>query len=154
MNNEKTIAVLPKIECCGCGSCYNICPQNAISMKYDGEGFLYPSVEETKCISCGKCRKACPSLNGRYDHNEEPDCYVAMADDHIRKNSSSGGMFTVFAEYVLEMGGAVCGAAYDSEFQVRHMVIDNKKDLDKLRKSKYVQSDTGKVYTEIRGILE
>ena len=154
MNNEKTIAVLPKIECCGCGSCYNICPQNAISMEYDGEGFLYPPVEETKCISCGKCRKACPSLNGRYDHNEEPDCYVAMADDHIRKNSSSGGMFTVFAEYVLEMGGAVCGAAYDSEFQVRHMVIDNKKDLDKLRKSKYVQSDTGKVYTEIRGILE
>ena len=154
MNTEKTIAVLPKLECCGCGSCYNICPQEAISMEYDKEGFLYPTIDEEKCISCGKCRKACPSLNGQYDNTAEPDCYVAMADDSVRKNSSSGGMFPLFARYVLDQGGAVCGAAYDEEFKVRHIVVNSKKDMEKLQKSKYVQSDTGRVYTEIREILE
>ncbi|MDY2627561.1 MAG: polysaccharide pyruvyl transferase family protein [Lachnospiraceae bacterium] len=154
MNKEKTIAVLPGIECCGCGACYNICPQSAISMQYDAEGFLYPRIDEKLCISCGKCRKACPSVSGQYNNNPEPDCYVAMADDDIRKNSSSGGMFTLFAEYVLDRAGAVCGAAYDSEFRVLHMIVNNKKDLEKLKKSKYVQSDTGRVYTEIQKLLK
>lgn len=154
MKCENTIAALPQIECCGCGACYNICPKQAITMKYDAEGFLYPQVDEELCISCGRCTKACPSINVRYDNDPEPDCYVAMAKDEIRKDSSSGGMFTLFAESVLEQGGFVCGAAWNPDFKVEHIVINNKQDLKKLRKSKYVQSDTGKVYTEIQTILK
>ncbi|MGN0292888.1 MAG: polysaccharide pyruvyl transferase family protein [Lachnospiraceae bacterium] len=154
MNAEKTITVLPKSECCGCGSCYNICPQKAISMNYDREGFLYPEIEEEKCISCGKCRKACPSVSGWYDNDPVPDCYAALGSDEVRKSSSSGGMFTLFAQYVLNRGGAVCGAAYDENFKVKHMVIHSARDLEKLKKSKYVQSDTGTVYSEIEGILK
>lgn len=154
MKKEKTIAALPKIECCGCGACYNICPEEAISMKYDREGFLYPEIDEERCISCGKCRKACPSISGQYDHNPDPDCYVSMASDEVRKDSSSGGMFTLFAEYVLAHGGAVCGAAYNQDFKVEHIIVNNKHDLEKLKKSKYVQSDTGRVYSETKEILK
>ncbi|MDO5409414.1 MAG: polysaccharide pyruvyl transferase family protein [Lachnospiraceae bacterium] len=154
MNKEMTIAALPKIECCGCGACFNKCPKDAISMEYDKEGFLYPQIDEDKCISCGKCRKACPSLNGIYDRNTEPDCYVSMASDEVRKNSSSGGMFTLFAEQILKWDGAVCGAAFDENFTVKHVIANSKPELEKLKKSKYVQSDTGKVYTEIQKILE
>ena len=31
--------------CCGCSACASKCPKNAISMRYDHEGFLYPFVD-------------------------------------------------------------------------------------------------------------
>ncbi len=154
MKTENTIAVLPKIECCGCGACYNICPAQAITMEYDEEGFLYPQIHEELCVSCGKCKKACPSLSGKYENSIKPDCYVTMAEDQVRKKSSSGGMFPLFAEHILEQGGVVCGAAYDDDFKVNHILVNNRQDLEKLKKSKYAQSDTGKVYTEIREVLK
>ena len=151
---KHTIAVVPKIECCGCGACYNSCPRQAISMESDREGFLYPQVIEDLCIACGKCQKSCPSLHGIYDRSSNPECYVAMASDSVRKNSSSGGMFTLYAEYVLSQGGSVCGAAFDEDFKVKHVLVNNRSDLEKLKKSKYVQSDTNRVYTQIRQVLE
>ena len=46
-------------ECCGCAACVNICPQKAIKMQEDTEGFLYPFVELDKCIKCHLCEKVC-----------------------------------------------------------------------------------------------
>ena len=57
MNNIENICILSKEKCCGCHSCYNICPKKAISMVKDSEGFLYPRVSEDICINCGKCIK-------------------------------------------------------------------------------------------------
>ena len=39
-----------KEECCGCTACYASCPQNAISMVVDEEGFEYPQIDVNKCI--------------------------------------------------------------------------------------------------------
>lgn len=44
-------------QCCACGACYNICPQNAIEMVEKENGFIYPNVKENKCINCGLCKK-------------------------------------------------------------------------------------------------
>lgn len=33
-----------KKECCGCAGCSQICPVDAIEMKMDKEGFLYPFI--------------------------------------------------------------------------------------------------------------
>ena len=49
-----------KNECCGCSACYAICPNDAISMVQDEEGFEYPKIIEEKCIRCQLCMKACP----------------------------------------------------------------------------------------------
>ena len=72
----------------------------------------------------------------------------------MRKVSSSGGIFTIIAEKVLEEGGVVCGAAFDKDYNLSHVVVDTKEDLEKLRSSKYIQSVTGKTYTRVRRTLE
>ena len=32
-------------------------------MKYDDEGFFYPTIEKANCINCGRCEEVCPVLN-------------------------------------------------------------------------------------------
>ena len=45
--------------CCGCTACSSICPQSAISMLRDDEGFFYPLINDDTCINCGLCVKVC-----------------------------------------------------------------------------------------------
>lgn len=92
--------------------------ENAIKLCKNTEGFWVPNVNRNKCINCGLCLKKCTSQNPTYNNNIAPKCYAMMASDEIRKISSSGGMFTVAAEYILEQGGYVCGAAYKKILQL------------------------------------
>ena len=149
--------VLTKIsadKCCGCGVCFNKCPTKAISMKSDTDGFLYPVIDNKKCINCGLCVKSCPVFQPTYTNTKNPECYAAMAPDELRLKSSSGGLFSLFAEHILDNGGCVCGAAFKPDWSVHHIIIDSKEDLEKLRGSKYVQSDTENVYQEIKQRLK
>lgn len=155
---DKTINQVAHEQCTGCGACYNKCPVNAISMKEDRKGFLAPVIDSSLCTNCGLCAKHCPVLNMDYVRKykeKQPDCYAMMADDKIRKQSSSGGMFTVLAEYVLSKGGLVCGASYTEDFTaVEHVIVDSKDKLNQLRGSKYVQSNTKQTYKTIEERLK
>ena len=42
---------------------------------------------------------------------------TGVTEDNIRKVSSSGGAFTLIANYILELGGYVCGAVFTENFQ-------------------------------------
>lgn len=141
-------------DCCGCGACANKCPVKAISMRENEEGFLAPAIDENLCTDCGLCARACPALNVRYENTTEPECYAAMAEDEIRMKSSSGGIFSLLAEHIIDKGGYVCGAAFNKDWSVSHIIIDNKQDLAKLRGSKYVQSDTENCYRETKKLLD
>lgn len=143
-----------KIDCCGCGACYNKCPVCAITMQENEEGFLFPAIDEEKCTNCGLCTKVCPYINAKYNNSKNPKCYAIMANDEIRAKSSSGGMFTLMAEYILGNSGYVCGAAYRDDFSVHHIIIDKKEDLDKLRGSKYFQSETEDCYKKVLTLLK
>lgn len=123
-------------------------------MRENEEGFLAPAIDENLCTDCGLCAKACPALNVRYENTTEPECYAAAAEDEIRMKSSSGGIFSLLAKHILDKGGYICGAAFDKDWSVRHIVIDNKQDLAKLRGSKYVQSDTENCYRETKKLLD
>lgn len=151
MNNIKLVD--EKI-CTGCGACYNICPKKAISMQPNDEGFLYPVINDDECVDCGLCLQSCAAYNPHYENSKEPECYAVWADDETRMKSSSGGAFTLLANYVLDKGGYVCGAAWDKDFNVEHIIVHNKKDLDKLRYSKYVQSNTKKTFAELKKYLD
>ena len=139
--------------CTGCEACANICPVRAIVMAPDEEGFFKPTVNKEKCTNCGLCQSVCSAINFKSENLKEPQCYAAMADDSIRNVSSSGGVFTILANYVFEKNGYVCGAAFDEEWKVKHIIIDNKDDLQKLRGSKYVQSEMGDIYKQIKSLL-
>lgn len=154
MVKERTIEVLSKDMCCGCGACYNACPAGAIQMREDGEGFIVPFIDGQKCISCGLCKSVCPVLNTKYKNTNEPDCYAVMADDDIRKTSSSGGMFTLAAENIIGKGGYVCGCVLNSEFNAEHTIVSQKSELEPMRGSKYIQSNTGTTFSEIKKLLE
>lgn len=137
-----------KSKCCGCRACLNICPVSAISMVEDEYGFEYPVIDEDKCIRCGRCKTVCAFQKGKAS-NEPLETYAAINKDReITKKSSSGGIFAALADKVLAENGVVFGAAFDSEWNVKHIGINNKKDLVKLQGSKYTYCSTEMTYKE------
>ena len=143
-----------KQDCCGCHACYNVCPENCISMKNDLEGFWYPRINEELCIHCNMCKKVCHAVNKNKTENN-PVAYLGFNKEHlIRKNSSSGGMFTPIAERILDDGGFVFGAAFNEKYEVEHIKVESKEELNKLRGSKYVQSRIGDTYKEAKQLLK
>lgn len=145
--------------CCGCNACAQICPKQCIEMKEDTEGFRYPHILKDKCIECNLCEKVCPIIQKEKFYNEvedkKPKAYGGWhKDDEVRKNSSSGGAFTLLAEFVLANKGVVYGAAMNKVLQVVHIGIEDISQLNQLRGSKYVQSDIKQCYTEAREQLK
>ena len=147
------IELSSKQNCTGCSACANICPRGCIKMTADEEGFLYPKVNEEMCMDCGLCENVCPMQHKPQQHELLAVYGAKNNDDAVRFTSSSGGMFTLFAEFVLKQGGVVVGAALDEQLAVHHVLVDSLADLPKLRGSKYVQSKIGKIYSEVRQIL-
>jgi len=142
-----------KEECCGCSSCYNICPVQAIEMQPDEEGFLYPTISEKKCIGCGKCKKVCPIIHKppKLPLKLAYGCYAKKQEEQME--SSSGGVFSVLARKVLLENGIVCGAAYDEKQLVFHLIIESENELSRLKGTKYVQSRIENVFTDIKKFL-
>ena len=139
--------------CTGCSACSNICPKKCIEMIEDEKGFKYPRIDYTKCIHCNQCKNICPVLKDNIS-SRPLEAYAAFANDKkIRMNSSSGGLFTVLANEILKNDGIVVGATLENHV-VKHIIIDNLKDLEKLKKSKYVQSDINNIYKEVKKNLD
>lgn len=138
-------------KCSGCSACYNACPVDAIEMQPDGEGFLYPVIDNQKCIKCKQCELACPYVTSVEEPNDLKLCFAAYNKNEVeRSHSSSGGIFIALAKQILAEDGIVYGAAYDEHFTVYHTGADNIKDLDELLGSKYMQSRIGRIYKEIQ----
>lgn len=139
--------------CTGCGACMSGCPRDAITMARDKEGFAYPAIDKEKCVRCGHCTAVCPILHER-EPKSLPAAFAAWnRDEGIRRDSTSGGVFTALADYVLESGGVVYGAAMDGRQHLRHIACFRKEDLWRLRGAKYVQSDLGETFREIKAVL-
>ena len=153
---KKHIHIQNKKDCCGCWACYNICPKRAISMYLDEEGFVYPVINENKCIDCGVCERACPIINVQPEAEKPQHGYLLQAgDEKIRHESTSGGAFTAIATWVIKQGGIVYGAAFDDSFcKVKHCAAATMEELGKFRNSKYVQSELGDIYKEIKQYLD
>lgn len=123
-------------------------------MYADEEGFLYPEISQEKCVHCNRCKDVCPILHKPDNYSLELafGCYAQNEEE--RMSSSSGGFFSVLARAVLSDGGVVCGAAYDKDMVVKHVIVDDDKELYKIKGTKYVQSRIGDTYSRLRGYLQ
>lgn len=145
-----TIEILEKYECYGCTACDSVCPTNAIKMEYDIEGFKYPIVDHNICIECSMCQKSCPFINNKNNISINK-CYAGFnKNTEARLASSSGGIFDVLSKYILSQGGLVVGAAFDKDNNLNHIIVDDAKDLTKIRGTKYLQSNLNEVFNNIK----
>lgn len=140
-------------KCCSCNACVQACPKHCIRMQEDSEGFLYPFVDRESCIDCGLCERVCPVINQNEPQKPVVTLAAVNSDESVRLASSSGGIFTLLAERTIDNGGVVFGAAFDENWDVKHLCIDSKSELPKLRGSKYVQSIIGNCYKEAKAYL-
>lgn len=141
-----------KADCCGCGACVSACPKDAISLKYDEEGFLYPQTDKNLCVDCGLCNKVCPKEND-YKRNQSYSYgfFAAYNKDKAQaRDSSSGGIFSLLAEYIISQKGAVYGVELLDNFQLVHSRADSLEGYLKFRKSKYLQSNTNNVFRQVK----
>ena len=152
------IEIENKTDCCGCQACGDICHAGAISFHPDHEGFWYPEVDRNKCTDCHLCEKICPVLNidALKHHNKSaPKVFGGYNKDIvIRFDSTSGGVFSLLAQAMYKQKGYVSGAIYTDDFKVVNFISDDKKDLRRLRSSKYVQSNAEGLYKRIKSLLE
>jgi coenzyme F420-reducing hydrogenase beta subunit len=141
-------------ECTGCGACSAACPSLAIRFIQDAEGFYIPEIDYEKCRSCGVCIKACPAANKK-QKSRPLVCYAAKnRSEQIRLKSSSGGVFHILAEEILDAGGVVFGASFNNDWEIVHDYIESIDDISKFHGSKYVQSWMGDSYRKCKNFLD
>ncbi len=137
--------------CCGCAKCESICPTNAITMQFKN-GHYYPVINKDLCIDCKKCVKEC---NFTLTNNNLPlSSYAVKHNKAVRLQSSSGGAFTALSDYILQNGGKAYGADFDENMHLCHTVADTTNKRDRMRGTKYIQSDMTGVYKQIKADLK
>lgn len=148
------VRVEDKKDCCGCSACVQRCPKQCISLYEDEEGFLYPKVDVATCIDCGLCEKVCPVLN-QSEERVPLEIYAAKnPNEEIRRESSSGGIFTLLAEQTIDAGGVVFGVRWNEHFEAIHDYTETKEGLAAFRGSKYVQSRVGDTFRQVEQFLK
>ena len=148
--------IISKVDCTGCSSCANSCQVNCISMEPDEKGFLYPVVDRDICLHCGLCETTCPVLNkDRFQIPAHSLFYGCKnSDDSVRRSSSSGGFFHELARSVIEQGGVVFGAKFSDDFKrVYHACATTMDEVRPMMVSKYVQSEIGQSYDNVKKLL-
>jgi len=141
--------------CMACTACVNTCKKKAIYMVIDEDGFYKPVIDERLCVGCKSCIRVCPEVEMPINLNKvTPKNYVVWAQNEVRENSSSGGAFYELAVSILLEKGSVYGCAWNDGFLTEHIRIADLKELSKLQKSKYVQSDLGNIYLYVKRDLE
>ena len=143
-----------KNKCTGCSACYSVCPVQCIEMNADDKGFLHPNINTSQCINCKQCESVCPIINNYEENDLFSKCYAAFShDSSIRKESSSGGIFSELARYVINNNGVVFGAKYDTKYNVYHDCATTLEELESLRGAKYSQSTLNNTFKEIKQYL-
>lgn len=146
--------ICPKISCTGCKACEMVCPRRCISMVEDSLSALYPKIDGTQCIDCGLCERTCPNNRSMVFHTPI-DCYAAWSKDtNTRHSSASGGFAAELYNLVLQNNTFTAGVCWDAERGAYYMPVENREDINRVRNSKYVYSDTHGIYDEVKHRLE
>ena len=141
--------------CCGCGVCSIVCPQGAIEIKRNADGFLDATIDQSKCIKCGLCRLVCPfnGEDGVQINEEKYNLYMLKSKDKsVLNSSSSGGAAYEISKKLCNDGYDVVGCTYDKEQQEavhKKVSAGDIGGLEDFKGSKYIQSNTVDVFSEV-----
>ena len=154
---EKQIKLVEKAHCTGCRACSNVCSTSSIKFELNGLHY-YPTIDEDTCIQCGKCMSVCSPLQWEAKHSSASETnakyYCAWnIDAHERSAATSGGVGGALAKQGLANGWYVCGSAFDKDWNLAHVISNDKTILEEIRGSKYLQSNTDGVYIQIKELL-
>lgn len=149
-----------KDTCTGCGACIDTCRKNCITMVEDENGFYYPQVDMDNCVLCEACSKSCHVL-ANSNRCEKPEWWERSSvltyqskDEKVVEKSTSGGAFTFFASKTLEAGGVVFASRYNGDIERLEFSDTDHFDLSDFRKSRYMESNTNRVFHIIKEMLE
>lgn len=146
--------ITPPIDCTGCGLCANACPKDAITMRWNEDGFLVPQVNLHLCINCGVCVKKCIVLAELPHATDDKNSVVSYGawnkNKSVLLNSSSGGIFSALAELIISRGGCVFGVIWEDSTTAIFAKTETVNGVDSMRGSKYTQAIPGYVYREVK----
>lgn len=144
------LEICNELQCTGCASCANRCPQQCITMQPDTYGYIHPVIDQNECIDCQICIKACP-VNNEINYYSPQKAYAAWSlDSQDRETSTSGGIASVLSQYILSQNGIVYGAAVCHDCNVTHIRVSTTQELHLLKGSKYVQSSIHDCYKKVK----
>lgn len=151
---KKHLEIKNKADCTGCRACEQLCPVKCIQMVEDENGFLFPKIDEEKCINCGLCQRRCPQINRKEEKRERKAYAVKAKETEVSKNSTSAGIAYILARKTIKENGIVFGCAYNDKLEPIQTKVEKEEELQKLRGSKYVFSNTLHSYSETKEALE
>ena len=141
--------------CCGCMACADVCPKGAITSCTDRRGFVFPQVNPDLCIECGACEKACAFRREKTAESHIRAAYAFQIRDREQlRTSTSGGAFAALSDHILAEGGVIVAAQMTEDLTVAHEVAADAEGRDRMRMSKYVQSNTEGIFKRVRAHLE
>lgn len=146
-----SVTICDNARCTGCGLCADVCPCGAVSLEKDEFGFIRPVISGS-CVECGDCSAKCPA-NTPHAGNTEKVFAAYAKDGGIRSHSSSGGLFRVLADKVIERGGAVAAVGYDESFRVTYKIAEDPESLDEMMGSKYTEALSDGIYGKVIKLL-
>jgi len=148
------ITITEKSNCCGCEACVQVCPQQCIRFEQDDEGFYYPEINTEECLDCGLCERVCPELHQNEAQRPIEVLAAINKDEDVRMNSSSGGVFTLLANHVIDAGGVVFGVRFDEKWQAVFDCAETHEQVAAFRGSKYVQARVGNSFVRCKQLLD
>lgn len=131
-------------KCSGCSACSVICPTDSIEMKLNRDGFIRPYINQKKCINCKLCEKICIfNQEDRGKFLDDANLYSAWTKNFtIRETTTSGGIGYEISKWALSKGYSVCGVEFSyKKMRAQHSICKNTEEIEKLKGSKYLQSD-------------
>lgn len=145
---------LPLDKCTGCSACYVTCPIGCISIRENPEGFMQPEIDVPKCSGCGRCVSVCPVLEQPARRRPIKGFCGFHTDSRITKRSSSGGVYSAITQSILDDGGVAFGAVYGDDGKIVHHADSDSVPVSCQTGSKYVESDLGDSFLDVKKVLQ
>lgn len=140
--------------CCGCRTCLEVCPTDAISVEIDQYGFEQVTINSARCVKCSRCISVCPIANVNTNTKKFSTGAAYSRNAFLRESGSSGGLFGVLSENIIQNKGVVYGAAFDPNLKLLTTRTNSLEGLKSLYKSKYLLCNTNGAYSKIKQDLD